>query len=68
MLKLYDVRSKAVHGGRLTQSALFEHIHRVREILRLLLVRFVELKRVPTKVELDEWLLTGPVESSSAGQ
>ena len=51
--KLYDVRSKAVHGGQIGETALLEHIMEVRKILSLLLCHIVGQKKVPTEEDFD---------------
>ena len=52
--KLYDTRSKAVHGSPLTKVKIEEHILEVRKILSRLLCRFVETGSVPTEEQLEE--------------
>jgi hypothetical protein len=51
--KLYDVRSKAVHGSGVDDDALRTHILEVRELLSRLLCRFTEKKVVPNEEDLD---------------
>lgn len=56
--KLYDYRSKAVHGGATTDQLLIEHIVAVREILSSLVCRITELGGMPTIEDYEERLLT----------
>ncbi|MGN8116691.1 hypothetical protein [Labrys sp. 22185] len=51
--KAYGIRSKAVHGGVTKSSMLEEGYRQASRILILLLVRCVELGRVPSVKELD---------------
>jgi hypothetical protein len=51
--KAYGVRSRVVHGKRLTQAAKAEAYKTASDILIALLARAVELGRVPTQKEFD---------------
>ncbi|WP_327691120.1 hypothetical protein, partial [Aurantimonas sp. C2-4-R8] len=51
--KAYGVRSKAVHGGTASKQILQDGYQQASRILVRLLVRCVELGRVPTPSELD---------------
>lgn len=51
--KLYDFRSKAVHGDSVTDTDVSEHICLIRVILSRLLCKIVELGKVPSKLELE---------------
>jgi hypothetical protein len=54
---LYDFRSKAVHGEKLTDEVLIAHILQVRRLLSRVLCKMVEEKRVPSEDDLDVALL-----------
>jgi hypothetical protein len=54
--KLYDVRSKAVHGSAITEKEIQEHIIEVRELLSNLLDYFIEKKEVLSIEELEKLL------------
>ena len=56
--KLYDYRSKAVHGGATTDNLLIEHIVEVRELLSRLVCRITELGEMPAIEDYEERLLT----------
>ncbi|MGY2341948.1 hypothetical protein ACW9HW_22225 [Pseudomonas sp. SDO5532_S415] len=56
--KLYDYRSKAVHGGATTDEMLVEHIIEVRGLLSRLLCRMTEQNQLPSTEEFEERLLT----------
>ncbi len=56
--KLYDIRSKAVHGGKVSLKQLHEHIVEVRKLLSRLLCKFIEEKKIPTEEELDSLLFS----------
>jgi hypothetical protein len=54
--KLYDVRSKAVHGSALSKDKMDEHIVEVRALLSRLLCKFTELGKVPNEEELEDFM------------
>jgi len=56
--KLYDYRSKAVHGSPTTERMLEEHIVEVRALLSRLLCRMTEEGRVPSSDDFEAHLLT----------
>lgn len=56
--KLYDYRSKAVHGGVISERLLTNHIIEVRELLSRLVCRMTEIGTMPTTDEYEELLLT----------
>lgn len=56
--KLYDYRSKAVHGSPITDGKLEEHIVEVRVLLSRLLCKMTEQGTVPSSEELEAHLLT----------
>lgn len=56
--KLYDFRSKAVHGGVVSEGLLTNHIIEVRELLSRLVCRMTEIGTMPTTDEYEELLLT----------
>ena len=55
--KLYDYRSKAVHGGATSDDLLIDHIIEVRGILSGLMCRMTESGELPTTAEFEERLL-----------
>ncbi|MFL1387819.1 hypothetical protein ACI77F_09095 [Pseudomonas tritici] len=56
--KLYDYRSKAVHGGATTDEMLVEHIVEVRGLLSRLLCRMTEQCHQPSTDEFEVLLLS----------
>lgn len=54
--KLYDVRSKAVHGSPLSRTQIHEHVIEVRKILSQLLCKSIESKKVPTEQDFDDYM------------
>jgi hypothetical protein len=56
--KLYDTRSKAVHGSPLARAKIEEHILEVRKLLSRLLCRFVETGSVPTEDQIEELIFS----------
>ncbi|MGE8500405.1 MAG: hypothetical protein ACN6O6_23125 [Pseudomonas sp.] len=50
--KLYGIRSKAVHGGKLTDTQALEHILNIRVILSKILITYIEKEFIPT----EEWI------------
>lgn len=56
--KLYDYRSKAVHGGVTSDKLLVDHIIEVRTLLSRLVCRITEIGTMPTVDEYEEKLLT----------
>lgn len=56
--KLYDYRSKAVHGGATSDNFLVEHIIEVRVLLSRLVCRMTEIGKMPTTDDYEERLLT----------
>lgn len=52
--KLYDVRSKAVHGSPLTNARISEHIVEVRKLLSRLLCLFIESGKLMSENYIDE--------------
>jgi len=58
---LYNIRSKAVHGGKISDMALQEGYEGAAKILAQLLSRCVEIGRVPSPSELDELSLSQSV-------
>ncbi len=56
--RLYDYRSKAVHGGATTDEILVEHIIEVRGLLSRLLCRMTEQCRQPSMEEFEVLLLS----------
>lgn len=60
MKGLYNVRSKAVHGGEATEEQLTLHISEVRSILSRLLIKAMESGKVSTHDELEKSLFSQP--------
>lgn len=56
--KLYDYRSKAVHGGVTSDEMLVAHIIEVRGLLSRLLCRMTEQRRQPSTEEFEVLLLS----------
>ncbi len=54
--KLYGVRSKAVHGAKLSRQQLHEHIVEVRHLLSRLLCRMVENGNIFSEQEIENAL------------
>lgn len=57
LLRLYDARSKAVHGARVDESKLRAEVVETRRLLADLLCKCVEAKRVFSREELELILL-----------
>jgi len=55
--KLYDYRSKAVHGSPTTEGQLEEHVVEVRVLLSRLICKMTEQGAVPSSDELEAHLL-----------
>lgn len=55
--KMYDIRSKAVHGAKMDDSILVKHILETRGILRRILIKIAENNSIPTSDELEALLL-----------
>jgi hypothetical protein len=51
---MYDLRSKAVHGSEMSDSALRSHILETRRLLSRLICAFTEAKRVYTEQEIED--------------
>ncbi|MGY4816159.1 hypothetical protein ACVNP3_09450 [Pseudomonas chlororaphis subsp. piscium] len=51
--KLYDVRSKAVHGGKLTAAQLLEHSMEVRMMLSKILVVIINAGELPSEDDIE---------------
>lgn len=56
--KLYDYRSKAVHGGATSDDLLTEHVIEVRRLLSRLMCRMTEAGTLPTTDEYEDLLLS----------
>lgn len=56
--KLYDVRSKAVHGSVIDNSKLLTHIQDTRQLLSLIICKFTELNHVPNEEELESYIFS----------
>lgn len=55
--KLYDVRSKAVHGGELNDVAIRQHVIDSRKLLSDLVCHMVEARRVLSRDEIERTIL-----------
>jgi hypothetical protein len=55
--KLYDVRSQAVHGGELDDTALRLHVVESRELLSQLICHMIEARKVFSKEEIERNVL-----------
>jgi hypothetical protein len=58
MKKLYDARSKCVHGGGLDHDKVLACRDEALEILRRLIIDAVERNEIPTRESLDELLVS----------
>lgn len=56
--KLYDFRSKAVHGSSLDKEELDNHVIEVRKLLSILLISIIENNEVPDQNDFDKLLFT----------
>lgn len=56
---LYGERSRAVHGGRISDKDLKGHIVEVRQILSKLLCNFIEEGSLPTTADIEKKLFEG---------
>lgn len=54
--KLYDIRSKVVHGSVITEDKIKEHIIEVRELLSRIIIYFIESNRIQSVNEFEELL------------
>jgi hypothetical protein len=59
--KLYDLRSKAVHGAVLSDSVLRGHVVETRAVLSKVIRAVTEARGVPTLEQLDERVFGGAV-------
>ncbi|MFY1637245.1 hypothetical protein ACN27F_28915 [Solwaraspora sp. WMMB335] len=57
LLKLYDQRSKVVHGGAIEADVLTRHVVASQDVLRRLLRDALEVKHIRTPREIEELLL-----------
>jgi hypothetical protein len=63
--RLYDIRSRLVHGGAIESDAVTSHVVAVRQLLGAILTRMIELGRAPTGDEWDEVLHGEPTVSTT---
>jgi hypothetical protein len=54
--KLYDFRSKAVHGSSITDEMISEHVTAVRNIFSRILSGFIENRKIPSIEEFEEMI------------
>ena len=55
--KMYDIRSKAVHGANMDNTVLLQHILDTKEILAKMLIKIIENNTLPTSNDLELLLL-----------
>jgi hypothetical protein len=55
--KMYDLRSKAVHGAELDEASLLQHVIESRELLSQLICHMIEARKVFTKEEIERIVL-----------
>ena len=58
ILRLYDTRSKAVHGGKIRDVDLKSHIVEVRKVLSRLLCTIVEAGKIPDQEIIEDQLFS----------
>jgi hypothetical protein len=51
--KMYDLRSKAVHGSELAEPSLLKHVNDSSELLSQILCYMIEAKKVFTTEEIE---------------
>lgn len=56
--KLYDTRSKAVHGSPLTKVKIEAHTLEVRQLLSRILCQFIETGNVPTEDQIGDLIFS----------
>ena len=52
--RLYNVRSRIVHGGKASDEEIAEHIVEVRALLSGLLCQFVEGRKIPSETDIEK--------------
>lgn len=57
VMKMYDTRSKAVHGAKLSDSQLIDHLKAARRLLSVMVCGIVDRRHVPTQDDLERMLL-----------
>jgi hypothetical protein len=62
--KLYDERSKAVHGGSIDSGDLHAHVLEVKRLLSRLISRYVEIGELFSEKYLEEMLLAGETKNA----
>lgn len=66
VLKLYDIRSKVVHGSAsLSRPALTDHLAQARSLLSAILREHIAIERSPTRVEVEDALFGVPLSGSA---
>lgn len=55
--KLYDIRSKAVHGSPLSENELISHVAETRKLLSSIICTMIEAGKVFSEDDIDELLL-----------
>jgi hypothetical protein len=58
VLHLYDIRSKAVHGGRIEERDLKSHVVEVRKVLSRLLCNIIEAGKIPEQEIIEDQLFS----------
>ena len=54
--KLYSERSKAIHGGNISDETLRQHVAATRSLLARLLAKIIQDGKAPTKEDFEEYL------------
>lgn len=52
--QLYDFRSKAVHGSKIDDTLIENHISEVQSLLRRILIKCIDDQHIPTSKEFEE--------------
>lgn len=52
--QLYDFRSKAVHGSKINDASIKDHISEVQTLLRQILIKCINERHIPTKKEFED--------------
>ncbi len=56
--KMYDIRSKAVHGSNIDEKIIIEHIKETKSILRRILIKSIEANNLPSHEEFEYSVFT----------
>jgi hypothetical protein len=55
--KLYEIRSKAVHGGELNDDAILQHVIQSRKLLSDLICHMLDVRKVMSREEIERVVL-----------